>query len=394
MIKKPTKISNRARKFLFTSESITEGHPDKICDQISDAMLDAVIKEDKYSRVGCETLAGMGYVIVGGEITTSTWVNVHDLVRRVIKNIGYDNPKYGFDYRTLAIFNAINEQSPDIARGVKKTGTKNQGAGDQGMMTGFACKETKELMPLPIVLAHKLTRRLAEVRKKRILPYLRPDGKSQVTIEYWDGKPKRVDSVVIAAQHDPDVSSKKLKSDIIKKVIIPVCKKYLDKKTRYYINYTGRFVIGGPAADVGMTGRKIIVDTYGGMVASGGGAMSGKDPTKVDRSGAYMARYIVKNIVAAGLADKCELQIAYAIGGVNPLSININTFGTGKISEEKLIRIIPKVFDLSPGGIIKELDLLRPIFQKTACYGHFGRKDPDFTWEKTDKVKKILKHVV
>lgn len=380
------------KKYLFTSESITEGHPDKICDQISDAMLDAVLKGDRYSRVGCETVAGMGYVIVGGEITTSTWVNVHDLVRRVLRDIGYDKPEYGFDYRTLAIFNAINEQSPDIARGVRKTGSKKQGAGDQGMMTGFACKETKELMPLPIMLAHKLTMRLAEVRKKKILPYLRPDGKSQVTVEYWQGKPKRLDSIVIAAQHDSDVSLKKIRKDIIKKVITPICKKYLDRKTRYYINHTGRFVIGGPAADVGMTGRKIIVDTYGGMVSSGGGAMSGKDPTKVDRSGAYIARYVAKNIVASGLAEKCEIQIAYVIGGTKPLSININTFGTGRISEEKLIRIIPKVFDLSPGGVIKKLRLLRPIYQKTACYGHFGRNDPDFTWEKTDKVKELLKY--
>jgi S-adenosylmethionine synthetase len=338
-------------------------------------------------------LAGMGYVIVGGEITTTAWVDVNNLVRDVIREIGYTNPEYGFDYRTVAIFNTIHEQSPDIARKVKKTGVKTQGAGDQGMMTGFACRETPELMPLPIMLAHKLMMKFTEMRKKRILPYLRPDGKSQVTVEYQNSKAKRIESVVISVQHDPDVSLEKLRSDITNKIIKPVCKGYLDKKTKYYVNYAGKFVLGGPVADTGMSGRKIIVDTYGGTSGVGGGSFSGKDPTKVDRSAAYMARYIAKNIVAAGIAQKCEIQISYVIGGIKPLSLNVNTFGTGKVSEEKLIRIIPKIFDLSPGGIIKRLNLLRPIYQKTACYGHFGRNDSDFTWEKTDKAEELRKHL-
>jgi len=380
------------KNFLFTSESMTEGHPDKLADQISDAVLDKVLAEDPLGRVACEVTVGMGYVVVGGEITTKTWVDVGNLAREVVKDIGYDKPEYGFDYHTLSVFNVIHEQSLDIARGVKKTGTKKQGAGDQGMMTGFACRETKELMPLPITLAHRLAQRLAEVRKKKRLKWLRPDGKTQVTIEYKNGLPQKIHSIVIAAQHNPDVRLSFLRKGIIKEVIKPVCSNYLTKKTKFYINNTGRFTIGGPVADVGMTGRKIIADTYGGKGAHGGGCFSGKDPTKVDRSGAYMGRYIAKNIIAANLAERCEVQIAYVIGGKDPLSLNVNTFQTGKVSEEKLARIIPKVFDLSPGGIIKQLNLLRPIYRKTACYGHFGREEPEFTWEKTDKTKEILKY--
>lgn len=383
------------RNFVFTSESVSEGHPDKIADQISDAVLDEILKRDKYARVACEVSVGMGYVIVGGEITTKTWVDVGNLARQVVIDIGYDRPEYGFDGHNLAVFNAIHSQSPDIARGVRKTASKKQGSGDQGMMTGFACKETPELMPLPIMLAHKLAKQLAEVRKKGVLPFLRPDGKSQVTVEYKNSKPVALHSVVIAAQHHPDVKIDKLREAIIEEVIKPVCKEYLTPKTKYFINNTGRFVIGGPVADHGATGRKIIVDTYGGMAHIGGGCFSGKDATKVDRSGAYMARYIAKNIVAADLCERCEVQIAYVIGGTKPLSINVNCFDTlntkryPKLTEEKLVKIIPKVFDLTPGMIIHELDLLQPIYRPTACYGHFGRREKTFTWEKTDKAKEL-----
>jgi S-adenosylmethionine synthetase len=379
-------------RVLLTAESVTPGHADKIADAVADAILDEILRKDKQGRVACEVFVGMGYVIVGGEITTKAWVDVNNLVRRVVKEIGYDKTDYGFNCDSLAVFNTIHEQSPDIARGVRGTASNSQGAGDQGISIGYACKETSELMPLPISLAHKLAMKLVEVREERILPYLRPDGKTQVTVENRLGKPKRLDSVVIAAQHDPDIPLKRIKLDVVKRVIRPVCKKYLDKKTKYYINNTGRFVIGGPVSDTGMTGRKSVIDAYGPQIPIGGGSFSGKDPTKVDRSGAYMARYIAKNIVTAGLAEKCQVELSFVIGGNRPLSSTICTFGTGKVSDDKLAEIVSKVFNLSPGGMIKELNLSRPIYRKTTNFGHFGRKDPDFTWEKTDKVKKLLKY--
>ena len=381
----------RKGNFLFTSEAVCEGHPDKVCDQISDALLDEIIKADPTARVACECMVGMGFAVVTGEITTSTYVDVQRIVRGVIKDIGYNKPDYGFDADTLGVLVSIHEQSKDIALGVDEKSDKGTGAGDQGMMSGFACTETKEFMPLPISLAQKLALKLAEVRKKKILPYLRPDGKSQVTIEYENGKPKRIDSVVIAAQHDPDVKIEKLREDIKEKVIKPVCGSYLDAKTKYFINNTGRFVEGGPVADAGCTGRKIIADTYGGIGNHGGGAFSGKDPTKVDRAATYMARYIAKNIVAAGLAEKCEVQLAYVIGGREPLSVMIDTFGTEKLENGKLLELVKKHFALSPGEIIKQLNLRRPIFRKTACYGHFGREEPEFTWEKTDLAEALKK---
>jgi len=369
-------------RFLFTSECVTEGHPDKIADQISDAILDACLEQDPYSRVAAETLTATGLVVIAGEITTKAYVDFQSLVRGVVASIGYDNALYGFDSNTCAVISTINKQSGDIAQGVD-TG----GAGDQGMMFGYASNETPELMPAPISLAHKLTRQLTKVRKNGKLPYLRPDGKSQVTVEYDEnGKPARIDAVVISSQHSESVTNEELHADILKYVIQAVLPaEWLDEHTKYHINPTGRFVIGGPMGDTGLTGRKIIVDTYGGAGRHGGGAFSGKDPTKVDRSAAYMARYIAKNVVAAGLADRAEVQLAYAIGVAEPVSVRVDTFGTGKVGEAKLTELIRKNFALTPKGIIESLNLRRPIYQKTAAYGHFGRTEPEFTWEATNK---------
>ena len=369
-------------RFLFTSESVTEGHPDKIADQVSDAILDACLEQDPYSRVAAETLTATGLVVIAGEITTKAYVDFQSLVRGVVASIGYDNALYGFDSNTCAVISTINKQSGDIAQGVD-TG----GAGDQGMMFGYASNETPELMPAPISLAHKLTRQLTAVRKSGKLPYLRPDGKSQVTVEYDEaGKPARIDAVVVSSQHAENVTNEQLHADILKYVIQAVLPaEWLDEHTKYHINPTGRFVIGGPMGDTGLTGRKIIVDTYGGAGRHGGGAFSGKDPTKVDRSAAYVARYIAKNIVAAGLADRVEVQLAYAIGVAEPVSVRVDTFGTGKVSESKLTELVRKNFSLTPKGIIESLNLRRPIYQKTAAYGHFGRTEPEFTWEATDK---------
>ena len=377
-------------KYTITSESVTEGHPDKICDQVSDAVLDEMLKQDPYSRVAVETLTTTGLVVVAGEVTTKGYANVQEIVRKTLKDIGYTDPEYGIDCQDAGVLVSIHGQSPDIAQGVDEKKEHEQGAGDQGMMYGYACNETPELMPLPIMMAHKLTKRLAEVRKKGLIKDLGPDGKSQVSVEYVDDEPKRISAVVIAQQHKDGISETQLKKEILEKVIQPVCEKYMDGETNVHINATGKFVIGGPEGDSGVTGRKIIVDTYGGVGRHGGGAFSGKDPSKVDRSGAYMARYVAKNVVAAGLAAKCEVQLSYAIGVAKPTSVHVNCFGTNKISEEKISELVFKNFKLTPKGIIESLKLRRPIYRKTAAYGHFGRNDPDFTWEKTDKAD-ILK---
>ena len=388
------------KKWLFTSESVTEGHPDKVCDAISDAILDAILEKDKDARVACETFVSTGLILVAGEITTNCYVDIPKIARETVKEIGYTRAKYGFDADTCSVLTAINEQSPDIAMGVNKAlehrGNGEDeldkiGAGDQGMMFGFACNETEELMPLPIALAHELSRQLTKVRKDGTLKYLRPDGKTQVTIEYEGDKPIRVENIVVSTQHSPDVDLETIEKDIREYVIKPIVpENMIDENTKYYVNPTGRFVIGGPMGDAGLTGRKIIVDTYGGYGRHGGGAFSGKDPTKVDRSAAYAARYVAKNIVAAGIADKCEIGLAYAIGVARPLSIYVDTFGTGKIADSEIENLVQKYFDLRPAAIIKDLDLLRPIYKAISSYGHFGRKDLNLPWEKTDKAE-ILK---
>lgn len=380
------------KTFLFTSESVTEGHPDKIADQISDAVLDGILAQDPMGRVACETLVTTGLVQVAGEISTDCYVDIPGIARKTIQEIGYDDASYGFDSKACAVLTAIDQQSPDIAMGVNIGG-----AGDQGMMFGYAVNETPELMPMPIMMAHKLTRKLAQVRRAASnghgsgLNYLRPDGKSQVTVQYENGKPKRIHTIVISTQHGPEVSHKQICRDILEHVIQPVCGKLIDKKTIFHINPTGRFIVGGPPGDCGLTGRKIIVDTYGGMGHHGGGCFSGKDPTKVDRSAAYYGRYVAKNIVAAGLAERCEIQVSYAIGVAEPVSVYINTFGTGKIEDEKIAALVRDHFKFMPLDIIKQLDLRRPIYKKTAAYGHFGRTEPEFTWEKTDRAEVLKK---
>ncbi|OGY44999.1 MAG: methionine adenosyltransferase [Candidatus Buchananbacteria bacterium RIFCSPLOWO2_01_FULL_46_12] len=379
--------------YIFTSESVTEGHPDKICDQISDAILDELIRQDPHSHAGIETLVTTGLVVVAGEIRTKGYVDIAKVVRQTIKDIGYDDHTIGFHWEDCGVIVAIDEQSPDISQGVDagRGKFKQQGAGDQGLMFGYATDETPELMPLPIVLAHKITKRLALVRKNKTLPYLRPDGKAEVAVEYVNNRPKRIDTVVVAASHNEEVSEKTVERDIINKVVKPVCGRYLDHRTKFFINATGRFVKCGPPADAGLTGRKIIVDTYGGHGSHGGGAFSGKDPSKVDRSASYAARYIAKNIVAAGIAQRCEIQLAYVIGVAEPISILVKTQGTAKISEDKIVQLVRQYFPLTPGDIIRHFKLLRPIYKKTAAYGHFGRTDKDFSWEKTDLAAKLRK---
>ncbi|MEA3547119.1 MAG: methionine adenosyltransferase [Thermodesulfobacteriota bacterium] len=378
--------------YLFTSESVSEGHPDKVADQVSDAILDGILAQDKHARVACETMITTGMCLIAGEITTSAWVDMPDIVRQTIKEIGYNSSEMGFDYKSCAVLTSIDKQSADIAQGVDEGAgvDLDQGAGDQGLMFGYACDETEVLMPMPITYAHRLTKRQAEVRKSGRLPWLRPDAKSQVTIEYEDNRPKRVEAVVLSTQHSPKVDHEDLKEGVMEEIIKPILPETMvDKNTKYFINPTGRFVIGGPVGDCGVTGRKIIVDTYGGMGSHGGGAFSGKDPSKVDRSSSYMGRYVAKNIVAAGIASEVEVQIAYAIGISHPVSININTFGTGKISEDNIISLVKEHFDLRPKAIIQQLDLLRPIYCKTAAYGHFGRERTEFTWENTDKAEEL-----
>jgi S-adenosylmethionine synthetase len=380
--------------FLFTSESVSEGHPDKVADQISDAILDAILTQDPKSRVACETLVTTGMAMIAGEITTNARIDYPDIVRQTIREIGYGDSAMGFDWETCAVLTSIDRQSPDISQGVTEGEGlyKEQGAGDQGLMFGYACNETPELMPMPIMFAHKLTKRLADVRKSGLLPFLRPDSKSQVSIQYINDKPIRVDAVVVSSQHNPDVAYETLKEAIVEEVVRKIIPEdLLDEKTKYFINPTGRFVVGGPMGDCGLTGRKIIVDTYGGQGSHGGGAFSGKDPSKVDRSASYMARYVAKNLVAAGLADKCEVQLAYAIGVAEPVSVMINTFGTGKIPSNDIARIAREEFDMRPRAIIEQLDLLRPIYRQTAAYGHFGRELPDFTWERKDRIESLRK---
>ena len=379
------------RKHLFTSESVTEGHPDKVCDQISDSILDKFLEQDADSRVAVESMTTTGIVFVAGETSSKGHVDVQNIVRDTIREIGYTKPEYGFDYKSCSVLVSLHEQSPDISMGITARDNKEQGAGDQGLMFGYASNETPELMPLPITLAHKLTMKLSQVRKNKDLSWVWPDGKSQVSVVYEDSKPKKIDTVVISTQHSPDISLSQLREEIIDKVIKPVCVSWIDNTTKFLVNPTGRFVIGGPPGDTGLTGRKVIADTYGGIGRHGGGAFSGKDPSKVDRSACYMARYVAKNIVATGLADKCEVQIAYAIGVAKPVSVMVDAFGTGKISEDVIEAKVENIFDMRPAGIIKMLDLKRPIYKKTAAYGHFGRNEPSFTWEKTDKVMELLK---